>query len=101
LGDSDNLELKKALTQESITAGVASEGDVAEKREELIEVPYKTKGFIQSFGLLVVEQRKHFVWFILTLVGAMMAAGTHLYPFFYPYLKNLPSLFMFEIDSIG
>lgn len=76
LGDAEDLELQKASTQGSTSAGGVSEGAMAEKEEESTEPTYKTKGLLQSFGLLVVEQRKHFVWFILTLMGAMMAAGT-------------------------
>jgi ATP-binding cassette subfamily B (MDR/TAP) protein 1 len=77
-GEEDDLELEKVATQRSLATGPGSEGEAVGSKDQSIEAPYKTKGFIQSFGVLILEQKKHAIWFILSVIGAMMAGGMYL-----------------------
>ncbi|UKZ61367.1 uncharacterized protein TrAtP1_002633 [Trichoderma atroviride] len=42
---------------------------------EVEEVPYKKRGIIRGFGLLLVEQRSHALWLALTVVGCLGAGS--------------------------
>jgi ATP-binding cassette subfamily B (MDR/TAP) protein 1 len=77
LGDSEELELKRTATGSSVVAGNGTKDEEKETNDANSTETYKPKGFFQSFGLLVMEQRQHAVWFIATLLGAMLAAAAY------------------------
>lgn len=81
LGDSDDLDLKKALLQDPTTASFSDTDETIQQKEAETAPAYKNKGFVQTFSILMVEQKKHFIWFLLTIAGAMGAAGMCIHGF--------------------
>jgi ATP-binding cassette, subfamily B (MDR/TAP), member 1 len=75
LGDED-LILTKTLSPDVIV------DTMADKKEDVClsmgDQPYKMRGFFRSFGLLLIEQKHHAKWLILTLFAAICSAGTSL-----------------------
>jgi ATP-binding cassette subfamily B (MDR/TAP) protein 1 len=50
---------------------VMTEKPVATKVEE---TPYVLRGFLRSFGFLLIEQKAHVLWLVLTIAGALGSA---------------------------
>jgi ATP-binding cassette, subfamily B (MDR/TAP), member 1 len=73
LGDEQNLAITKTLSPDTVRETVAAEKDTEGSSTE--ERPYKMRGFFGSFGFLLVEQRAHANWLLLTLLGAIGSAG--------------------------
>jgi ATP-binding cassette, subfamily B (MDR/TAP), member 1 len=49
-----------------------------EADDKVEEVPYKQRGFFRSFGLLLVEQKNHGLWLVLTAGSAVAASGIYI-----------------------
>jgi ATP-binding cassette subfamily B (MDR/TAP) protein 1 len=76
MGDGHNdLEPEKETISESLATRADAEKDAVAQDVELDEVPYKQRDFFQSFGLLVLEQKRQIPWLLLTLLGSLGASG--------------------------
>jgi hypothetical protein len=73
LGEEQDLVLTKTLSPDTINDVATNEKETEDTSTG--EQPYKTRGFFGSFGLLLVEQKSHVIWLILTLLAAIGSAG--------------------------
>jgi ATP-binding cassette, subfamily B (MDR/TAP), member 1 len=48
---------------------------VTEKDDQVVDEEFKPKGLLKSFGPLLMEQKKHWVWYCIMFFGAVMAGG--------------------------
>jgi ATP-binding cassette subfamily B (MDR/TAP) protein 1 len=69
----DHVEelLKVPSTDAAAEDPVTEEKPIATKAKES---PYELRGFLRSFGLLLIEQKAHIPWLILTIIGAIGGA---------------------------
>lgn len=65
-------ELLKVKSSNSVIEDAVIEEKPAVTKEE--DTPYKLRGFLRGFGLLLVEQKAHVPWFILTIASAIGCA---------------------------
>jgi ABC-type multidrug transport system fused ATPase/permease subunit len=65
-------ELMKVASSNSVAKDAVIEEKHLVKKEEV--TPYKLRGFLRSFGLLLVEQKAHLPWLILTIAGSIGSA---------------------------
>lgn len=59
------------------SSDLAAEDSVAEEEPlatKVNEKPYELRGFLRGFGLLLVEQKAHIPWLLLTIAGAIGSA---------------------------
>lgn len=66
-------DLELAGRDSLISDGTGAVDKVDLQATEVEEVPYKKRGIIRGFGLLLVEQRSHALWLALTVVGCLGA----------------------------
>jgi ATP-binding cassette, subfamily B (MDR/TAP), member 1 len=66
-------EKEKARSMDLMETEASSSG--APNKTSKDEEEWKTKGFYGSFGTLIVEQKRHWGWYICLLFGALIAGG--------------------------
>ena len=70
--DAQDDTLQKVLSSGSATDDVINEDTPNNAKAE--EKPYVMRGFLRSFGLLLVEQKAHVAWLLLTIAGSLGSA---------------------------
>jgi ATP-binding cassette, subfamily B (MDR/TAP), member 1 len=70
--DAQDDGLQKVLSAGSTTDDVMTEDTPTNTKTE--ETPYEIRGFLRSFGLLLVEQKTHVAWLLLTIAGGLGSA---------------------------
>jgi len=77
--DSPPLEIVDENTKNLASIDVEDEAETSEELSKISSqpAPYKPKGFIQSFGLLLYEQRHRWTLYVLTIFSAMGCAAAY------------------------
>jgi len=89
--DPDLVEAKHA-TLATIKSNASGTPTIVE------ENGYKPKGFINSFGLLLREQKTQFVWYLGLLTGCLMAASA--YPLQAYILAKIVNIVVLPMDKL-
>ena len=77
--DSPQLEIPDKESKNLTTIDVEDEVKTSEEFYKVPSqaAPYKAKGFVQSFGLLLYEQKHRWVLYVLTILSAMGCATAY------------------------
>lgn len=69
--EAGTVDIEPVSKDSQISNGMELGDNMDTQTAEVEEVPYKERGIIRGFGLLLVDQRSHALWLAVTVVGCL------------------------------